>query len=134
MNNDESFPYLLDLWNPQLAFHDFGTGGYGTLDSLSVYDANSSAILHKLVLLAYYLGNDLRDNLGVRDNDKRPVSARTDGYNTSALTLKGINSTIRQNSRVYNLLYSYLRAAFGGFNLPPRSNRTRRERHEGPSG
>jgi hypothetical protein len=116
-SNDEAFPYLLDLWNPDLAFHNFGTAAYGTKNSLSVYKAISSKIPHDLVILAYFLGNDLRDNLRSRDNDTESVPHNGAEGNTWRATLKQINSTIRQNLRTYNLLYSFVRSGFGGFDL-----------------
>jgi hypothetical protein len=117
-NNDESFPHLLDLWNPDVAFHNFGTGGYGTSNSLSVYEAVSSKIPHKLVVLAYFLGNDLRDNLKSRDRGAGASSPEKGDGRSWHESLKEINSTIRQHVRTYNLLYSSVRPAFGGFDLP----------------
>jgi hypothetical protein len=117
-NNDESFPHLLDLWNPDLAFHNFGTGGYGTKSALSVYEVMSSKIPHQLVILAYFLGNDLRDNLQSHDRGEGASSPESGDSRTWFETLKEINSTIRQGVRTYNLLYSSVRPAFGGFDLP----------------
>jgi hypothetical protein len=117
-SNDEAFPYLLDLWNPKLSFHNFGTAAYGTKNSLSVYEAISSKIPHDLVILAYFLGNDLRDNLHSRDKDTGSVSRNGAEGSTWRATLKQINSTIRQNLRTYNLLYTFVRSVFGGFDLP----------------
>jgi GDSL-like Lipase/Acylhydrolase family len=116
-SNDEAFPYLLDLWNPELSFHNFGTAAYGTKNSLSVYEAISSKIPHDLVILAYFLGNDLRDNLSSRDKNVRSVSRNETESSTWRATVKQINSTIRQNLRTYNLLYTFVRSAFGGFDL-----------------
>jgi hypothetical protein len=116
-SNDEAFPYLLDLWDPDLSFHNFGTGAYGTKNSLSVYEAVSSKIPHDLVILAYFLGNDLRDNLSSRDKDAGSVSRNGAEGSTWRETLKQINSTIRQNLRIYNLLYSFVRSAVGESDL-----------------
>jgi hypothetical protein len=113
-SNDESFPYLLDLWTPDLAIRDFGEAGYGTWNSLAVYEHFSPTIPHKLTILAYFMGNDLRDNLtgrgraGARGGAGRPPWTEA---------IKAANSEVRQSSRVYNLLYSNVRAAFGGSDL-----------------
>ena len=117
-NNDESFSHLLDLWSPDVAFRNFGTGGYGTRNSLTVYEVMSSRIRHKLVVLAYFLGNDLRDNLGSHDQADGASSPESPDGRTWRETLKEINSTIRQGVRTYNLLYNSVRPAFGGFDLP----------------
>lgn len=111
-NNDEAFPHLLDVWNPDVAFHNFGVSGYATSNALAVYDAVGPGIPHDLVILAYFLGNDLRDNL------KRvgmPVSP--DQGDTWHGFLEEVNSTIRQYWRGYNLLYKALRPLFGGSDL-----------------
>ena len=115
VNNDETFPYLLDLWNPTLAFHDFGTGGFGTANSLSVYEFMSSKIDHKLAILAYFMGNDLQENLRRHSNqtnqpkDELPNKASGSPWHEA---LKEINDGMRR-VRVYNLLYHTLRSAFG---------------------
>lgn len=116
VSNDETFSYLLDLWNPNLAFHNFGTAGYGTKQSLSVYETLAPGIPHKLLILAYFLGNDLHDNLErYPDQDERP-SPETDHRNTWYDALKEFNSRVRQ-LRTYNLLYTSVRSAFGRQNL-----------------
>jgi hypothetical protein len=112
VNNDETFPYLLDLWNPGLAFHDFGTGGYGTANSLVVYEAKASRLDHELVILAYYMGNDLNDNIrhhakaaGAPENgatSKRPGSPWYEA-------LKDLNRGL-SHVRVYNLLFHAVRS------------------------
>jgi hypothetical protein len=118
VNNDESFPHLLDSWSPDVAFHNFATGGYGTENSLSVYEVMSSKVPHQLVILAYFLGNDLRDNLESYEREERASSPETGDTRTWFETLKEVNSKIRQGVRTYNLLYSSVRPAFGGFDLP----------------
>jgi hypothetical protein len=117
VNNDEIFPHLLDLWNPTLAFHNFGTGGYGTNNSLAIYDAMAPRIDHKLVILAYFLGNDLSDNLR---QDGRPddVSPTKGDGNAWYEALKEVNDSIRR-VRIYNLLYGAVRSAFGRRDLTP---------------
>jgi hypothetical protein len=78
----------------------------------------SSTIPHQLVILTYFLGNDLRENLerhGQRDGAPPPESADSRTWHE---TLKEANSTIRQRVRTYNLLYSSVRSVFGGFDLP----------------
>ncbi|MGH6921875.1 MAG: hypothetical protein ACREJ0_29760, partial [Geminicoccaceae bacterium] len=71
-----------------------------------------------LVILAYFLGNDLRDNLQSHDRGGEASHLESDDSRTWIETLKELNSTIRQDVRTYNLLYSSVRPAFGGFDLP----------------
>ena len=115
VNNDETFPHLLDLWNPTLAFHNFGTGGFGTANSLAVYEFMSSKIDHKLVILAYFMGNDLARKSTASfqaswpTQDELPNKARN---RSSYEALKAFNDAMRR-IRVYNLMYHALRSAFG---------------------
>jgi hypothetical protein len=114
VNNDQTFPHLLDLWNPTLAFHNFGTGGFGTANSLAVYEFMSSQIEYELVILAYFMGNDLEENLRQHSkqagqSDESPNKARN---RSSYEALKAFNDAMRR-IRVYNLIYYAVRSAFG---------------------
>jgi hypothetical protein len=115
VNNDDTFPHLLDLWNPTLAFHNFGTAGFGTANSLDVYEFMSPKLDHELVILAYFMGNDLEEN---REHHSKQGSKLTEeSPHTPAgsawyETLKGVNDGLRR-VRVYNLMYHALRLAFG---------------------
>ena len=115
-NNNETFPYLLDLWNPDIAFHDFGVPQYGTQNSLLIYKFFSPNISHELTVLAYFLGNDLHDNMSKHNYDMRPASQQNISFEEQ---LKEVNSQLRQTFRTYNLLYSFARSFFGGFALSP---------------
>jgi hypothetical protein len=112
VNNDETFPYLLDLWNAGVAFHDFGTGGFGTANSLSVYKTMASGIDHKLVILAYYMGNDLSDNIRhysrQANNSGDGVPNKRSGSSWYE-ALKALNYGL-SGIRVYNLLFHAIRS------------------------
>jgi hypothetical protein len=112
VNNDETFPYLLDLWNADLAFHDFGTGGFGTANSLAVYNSMASGIDHNLVILAYYMGNDLTDNfrhhLKQANNSEGGTPNKRSGSPWYE-ALKAVNYGLSQ-IRVYNLLFHAVRS------------------------
>ena len=101
---------------PGLAFHDFGTGGFGTDNSLAVYEFMSSKIDPKLVILAYFMGNDLEENLQHHSKqaglskDELPNKPREQLLGIEAL--RAVNDAVRR-IRVYNLMYYALRSAFG---------------------
>jgi hypothetical protein len=81
----------------------------------------SSKIDHKLVTLAYFLGNDLDDNLEYHSKQasKSKVDPRHEPTGSSWYeTLKGINDGVRR-AHVYNLMYHALRSAFGRPSLSP---------------
>ena len=63
VNDHQTIPYLLDLWDADVAFHSFATGGSGTADALRAYQAIGKDWEHRLVILNYFPGNDLRNNL-----------------------------------------------------------------------
>jgi hypothetical protein len=63
LHDHQTIPYLLDLWTPDVAFHSFAIGGSGTADALRAYQAVAEDWDHPLVVLDYFLGNDLRNNL-----------------------------------------------------------------------
>lgn len=58
------YPHLLDRWTPNTSFHAYGAGGYGTDQELLVYRNVSDRHDHNLVILAYYYGNDAKNNVG----------------------------------------------------------------------
>jgi hypothetical protein len=63
VSNHETFADLLDRWQPDIAFHNFGIGGFGTADAYRVYREVADEVPHRLVVLAYYVGNDVENNL-----------------------------------------------------------------------
>lgn len=77
-DNNATYPHLLDRWTPDVAFRNYGTGGYSTGQSLIVYRNVSERIDHDLVILGYYLGNDAGDNVD-RSSPKRPRFDVVDG-------------------------------------------------------
>jgi hypothetical protein len=115
-NNDEIFSYLLDVWNPDISFHNFGVKGYGTRQSLVIYKNMPKKVAHNLVILAYFLGNDLRNNLSGYSGDDGEVlylPPKAIDRSTAYELLKTLNSMAR-SIRSYNLVYSAIRPLFGG--------------------
>lgn len=55
---------LLDRWSPNTSFRTYGAGGYGTDQELLVYRNVSDRYDHNLVIVAYYFGNDAKNNAG----------------------------------------------------------------------
>lgn len=62
VNMGEGHGDLLDAWSPDVGVRAFGLGGWGTGDQLRAYRAVGPQTPHRLVVLSYYLGNDLTDN------------------------------------------------------------------------
>lgn len=62
-DNYSSYPYLLDRWTPNTSFHNYGKGGYGTDQELIIYRNKGKEINHSLVILGYYLGHDMNNNI-----------------------------------------------------------------------
>ncbi|NJO38702.1 MAG: SGNH/GDSL hydrolase family protein [Rhizobiales bacterium] len=75
VDNDKTIPFLLDSWNPDLAFREFALGGWGTADEDRIYHAVGGEIDHRLVILGYFVGNDLADNLRARDHPEPHVAS-----------------------------------------------------------
>lgn len=121
VNNDETFAYLLDLWHPDVAFHNFGTGGYGTGDAYRLYRSVARPIDHDLVVLAYFVGNDLIENLRFDPTraraNRRPPAASGDGQSGTAAqdaALLRLHVFLRTHSRAYSLVYTTLKKALHG--------------------
>ncbi len=103
VNNDETIAYLLDSWNPDLAFREFALGGWGTVHQYRAYMGAEREIDHQLVVLGYYVGNDLSDNL-------RASFAAQDGVRNLAAEdedslLFELHIQLRAFSRAYTFFY-----------------------------
>jgi hypothetical protein len=121
VNNDETFAYLLDLWHPDVAFHNFGTGGYATGDAYRLYRSVARSIDHDLVVLGYFVGNDLLENLRYdparASGDRRPPASPADGQSGTAehgSALLKLHVLLRIHSRAYSLVYMTLKKALHG--------------------
>ena len=119
VNDHQTIPYLLDLWTPEVAFHSFAMGGYGTADAYRVYRVIARDWDHRLVILNYYLGNDLRNNLedSVTSEDReangiRPGEMQMEGA-AKALLIK-YHRLMRAHSHVYNLAYNAVKIMISG--------------------
>jgi hypothetical protein len=112
VNNNDTYPDLLDLWHPDIAFRNFGKGGFGTFSELRVYRHFADRLPHNLVILGYFVGNDLTDNLREEGGlAARQVHAHNGPASDSVVML--VHRTLR-NSRVYSLLYVPLKKLVTG--------------------
>ena len=114
LHNHQTIPYLLDLWTPEIAFHSFAIGGSGTADALRAYQAVAKDWDHGLVVLNYYLGNDLRNNLAgdvdLEGDDADDVQlGEVELASAPERALVRAHRFMRANSHVYNLAYSSAR-------------------------
>lgn len=74
--DNATYPHLLDRWTPNRAVRNYGKGGYGTGNQLLVYRDIGEELEHNTVILTYYIGNDMFDN--VNDEVRRPQFAVTE--------------------------------------------------------
>lgn len=58
------YPYLLDRWAKDTAFRTYAAGGYGTDQQMLIYRNVADRFEHDVVVLQFYLGNDVRNNAG----------------------------------------------------------------------
>lgn len=77
VDQNSTFTHLLDRWTPETSFRSYGVPAYGTSNELMVYKNVSEKFEHSLVILVYYPGNDILDNVDGRR--KRPEFALEDG-------------------------------------------------------
>ena len=80
--------YLLDRWYNEKSFNIVAAQGYGTGQQLLLYKRLASRIRHELVILAYYLGNDVEDNIS--DEKRRPFVDVSDTDNSILLVRKPV--------------------------------------------
>jgi hypothetical protein len=71
-SDDETYPYLLDRWNRNTAFENYGMKGYGTGNELLTYRNIHNETEHDLVILTFYAGNDMRNNVNPNNNPLKP--------------------------------------------------------------
>ena len=119
VNDHQTIPYLLDLWHPDTAFHSFATGGSGTADAYRAYQAIAHDWDHRLVILDYFLGNDLRNNLArditLEGDDADEVQlGEVQMAGTPKRLLTRYHRLMRANSHVYNLAYTSARIMASG--------------------
>jgi len=127
VNDHQTIPYLLDLWHPDVAFHSFATGGSGTADAYRAYQAIAPDWDHRLVILNYFLGNDLRNNLAgsviVEGADEGAVRlGEVQMASAPKRLLTRYHRLMRANSHVYNLTYTSAKimgSGRKGDQLPP---------------
>jgi hypothetical protein len=133
VNDHQAIPYLLDLWHPDIAFHSFAAGGYGTADAYRAYQAIAQDWDHRLVILNYFLGNDLRNNVAgeiLLQGDDPWEANHGNAVQLGEVQMAGApkrlltryHRLMRANSHVYNLAYTSARImATGrkGDQLPP---------------
>jgi hypothetical protein len=118
VQDHQTIPYLLDLWSPDVAFHSFATGGSGTADAYRAYQAIAQDWEHRLVILNYYLGNDLRNNLAsdtALEADTEEVQlGEVRMASAPKRLLTRYHRLMRANSHVYNLAYTSAKIVTSG--------------------
>ena len=126
VNDHQTIPYLLDLWSPDVAFHSFAIGGSGTADAYRAYQAVADDWPHRLVILNYFPGNDLRNNLANdaalnEDADEVQLGEVQMASAPKRLLIK-YHRLMRANSHLYNLAYTSAKILISGRRgdqLPP---------------
>jgi hypothetical protein len=113
---------------PNLAFHSFAIGGSGTADAYRAYkQAVAKNWDHRLVILNYFLGNDLRNNLAgdvaLEGDDANEVHlGEVQMASAPERLLTKYHRLLRANSHVYNLAYTsakIIASGRKGEQLPP---------------
>lgn len=79
VDDNATFPHLLDRWTPRVAIKNRGMAGYGTDQELLLYRNISERYDHDLVILGYYKHNDMLDNYNDNNRNPRPLFAVRDG-------------------------------------------------------
>lgn len=90
VNDNRTYPHLIDREAPNTSIHNFGVPGYGTEQELVAYSNVSQSYDHELVVVGYYLGNDMVDN--VDTNPRRPKFTIENG------TLSKVRGPINPNN------------------------------------
>lgn len=126
VNDHQTIPYLLDLWDADVAFHSFATGGSGTADALRAYQAIGKDWEHRLVILNYFPGNDLRNNLAsdtaVKEDADEVELGDVQMASAPMRLLTRYHRLMRAKSHVYNLAYTsakIMASGREGDQLPP---------------
>jgi hypothetical protein len=127
VSDHQTIPYLLDLWTPEVAFHSFAIGGSGTADAYRAYQAVAKDYDHRLVILDYFLGNDLRNNLAgdvaLKSGDGEEVElGEVQMASAPKRLLIKYHRLLRGHSHVYNLAYTSAKILVSGRKgeqLPP---------------
>lgn len=99
-----------------------GVPGYGTREEVDVLEKDGLALRPDLVLLCFFIGNDLWDNarpatLHVRDGDL------VDGEPTGGTLPPALRSFLARHSHLYHLLWPYQRLLFGNDDADRRGQR-----------
>ncbi len=120
VNNGEHYPDLLDAWMPDTGVRAYGFGGWGTGDVLVQY-RKAATFPHRQVVLGYYVGNDLTDNIkaGFRLEDGAivfpPETTRIPPEIAKDRPLNvRVRAFLRDNSRVYRLVRHVVLSSIGG--------------------
>jgi lysophospholipase L1-like esterase len=77
VDQNQTYASILDRETPSRAINNYAVPGYGTEQELSVYSNISRSVEHDLVVVGYYPGNDMIDN--VDSNQRRPKYVIRDG-------------------------------------------------------
>lgn len=76
VDQNSTYSHLLDRWNPNTAFRNYGTGGYDQTNELHVYRNVSDQVNHDLVVIGYYTNDPLTNDA---ESARKPTYTLEDG-------------------------------------------------------
>lgn len=126
VNNNDTYPDLLDRWHPDVAFRNLGMGGFGTFSAAVAYRRFADRLPHRLVILGYFVGNDPLDNLA---SERRRLAGRDQGARAGSINGSPVATVHRalRRSRSYSLVYmgskKLLTAGHASLRLGPEETR-----------
>lgn len=136
VDDRSTFSYLVDSTHPDTSVENYGIGGYGTGNELAVYRNVSDEHDHDVVVLAYFVGNDMINNVDDRTNrpkyelrdgeavlvrEPEPLSNSSDDENDHGVVGR-VHDRLQVEVATYNFVYSRMRpmlAAAGIDEAPP---------------
>lgn len=116
------YSHLLDRWSSNTSFRTYAAGGFGTDQELLIYRNVSERYDHDLVIVAYYYGNDAKNNAGEGwpQGPRRPRFELQDGQlvqvhepvdripaNTAGFRDYGVVGAVHKTVRDYSWAYDW---------------------------
>lgn len=104
VNNNDTYPDLLDRWHPNIAFRNLGMGGFGTFSAVAAYRQFADRLRHRLVILGYFVGNDPIDDLASEQRRLARHDQRAHAGSANGSPIATVHRTLR-HARSYSLVY-----------------------------
>lgn len=76
VDQNATFTHLLDRWNRNTSFRNYGVAGYDQTNQLQVYENVSERYDHKLVVIGFFMNDALTNDL---NSSRRPTYVLEDG-------------------------------------------------------